>query len=1119
MSRIKLALAVIGATAVVATSVIALNISADKQQNAAPQPTPTSSASATAAPQPTPSPSATSTSKPKPPFSGGTKVEENGTTSYYKRAAANDVSKPLSSYSSALTATVRDEVLWANTKANRKLTKPKLDKSKLTSSFDSVLQSTFTGTTAGPITPKMPTASAGFNGLGSGFSGFTVNSAPPDTNMDVGATQIVQVVNSGLVVLSKTGTVLYGPVNINTLWSGFGGGCQNDNDGDPVVVYDRLAGRWVISQFAVSHTVNGSLDPYLECVAVSQTSDATGSYYRYAFGYSVFNDYPKMSVWPDAYYTSFNGFDDSGYWSGSFICGYERAKMLLGQTAAQTCTSYDLYYGAPLVASVEGTTPPAAGTPAYALSIYDSSSSYLALWRLTINWTGTPSISKSAMSLISIPAYTVACPTINSWTCVQQRGTTNQLDTLGDRMMFRFVYRKIGTQTSFVAAHTVDSGGVNSVRWYEFRPSGATLVKYQAGTYQPDLTHRWMPSISMDKVGNIAMVYSSSSSTLYPSVTVAGRLATDTLGTLGQGESIVKAGTGSQTGTLTRWGDYAAMVVDPADDCTFWSSTEYLAASGTFNWKTWISKFKFSSCAADATSYTVTGPSNGGIGVASTNFTVTTNGPFTGTITVTPAGAGVDTTPIDLVFDGTSTTKTFTVTPTEAGTVTFTVSNSGSLTDPTLLPSYTAALLATAFTFEGPSAGYKGQASGVFTVTPNGAYSGTITVTRTGTGNTGSTVLTFNGSSAPQTFTFTPASTGVVTLTATNSGGLTNPSALTYTVTTPPPAITAITASGAIGSTITITGSNLSSSSRVKIGTIGVTSFKVVSATSVTAVVAPGTTGGQVTIVDASGQTATSVSSFAVTYPASTATTISPTSAKVGGSLILSGTNLANVSAVSVAGISASGFSVNSTGTRLYVAVPAGVAAGAGKRVVVTTPNGDVTSTGSFTIQTGTTVPSISSLSTSRAARGATVTISGRNLASADAVYFNGVAAPFVVLSDTSILAGVPLTTTGMVTVHTVGGTSSGKSFTYSGNPVLPTISSSSGISPTVATVGSWITVSGSNFAGLTSVTFNGTPVVRFWVLSATKFMFVVPDGASSGTIVINTTGGTVTSTATVTIY
>src|SRR6266496_458110 len=182
--------------------------------------------------------------------------------------------------------------------------------------------------TVGPPTPPVTLS---FPGLGSGQYGFSVTGAPPDTDGAVGATQYVQWVNTSFAIFSKTtGALIAGPTAGNTLWSGFGGGCQSNNNGDPVVLYDKLAQRWVFSQFSVSTT------PYLQCIAVSTTSDATGTYNRYSFQYSNFDDYPKMGVWPDAYYETFNMFNGNTF-VGADACAYNRTAMLNGQSATQVC--------------------------------------------------------------------------------------------------------------------------------------------------------------------------------------------------------------------------------------------------------------------------------------------------------------------------------------------------------------------------------------------------------------------------------------------------------------------------------------------------------------------------------------------------------------------------------------------------------------------------------------------------------------------------------------------------------------------------------------------------------------------------------------------------------------
>ncbi len=841
-----------------------------------------------------------------------------------------DVSAPLLKISAAKNKIEEDDALGEKLERLREESYPKLNKANFTKPDTQVQKSFTVKSSKTAATPKLPT-STGFNGLGDGTNGFTVNSVPPDTNMDVSASQIVEVVNSGLAVFSKAGARLYGPVAINTLWSGFGGGCQTDNDGDPTVAYDRLANRWIISQFAVSHTTNGLRNPYLQCVAVSKTSDATGQYYRYSFGYTVFPDYPKLAVWPDAYYTTFNGFDvDGSGWTGSFICAYDRVKMLAGQAATQACTASDPNYGGVLVATIDGSTPPTQGTQAYAMAL--DTSSTMAMWRLSPTFGArSSSLTKSNLNSVTIPNFNLACPAVPDYTCVPQLGTSMTLDTLADRLMNRFAYRRIGGQDSFVASHTVDGSTATSVRWYEFRPSGSSLTTYQSGTYNPNSNHRWMPSIAMDQVGNIAMVYSVSSSAMNPAMAVAGRLVNDTLGTLAQGESIVKSGTGSQI-TYSRWGDYSAMAVDPADDCTFWAATEYLAADGVFNWQTYISKFKFLNCAAPAT------------------------------------------------------------------------------------------------------------------------------------------------------------------------------------------AISSITNSGAIGSTITITGTSLAKVNQVKIGGIGATNV-VASAGTVTATVAPGTSGGQVWVKTSDDQTATSGTNFTVTYPTVSARSVSPTTAKVGSSLTITGSNLNLVRSVTIGGVAATSFTA--TASTIYVGVPSGVTAGSAKTIILNTPNATPNvSAPNITISTGVTAPTISRVSSSRGGPGSAVTITGSNLASATAVTFGTTSARFIVLSSTSILATVPVVSSGgsAIKVTTAGGNSGLLTYSYQSNSATPTISSA-GVAPTVATVGSVITVSGTNLSGVSAISFNGTVVSSFTVISATQITFVVPGSATSGNFTVTTPGGQVTYSGSITIY
>ncbi len=434
-------------------------------------------------------------------------------------------------------------------------------------------------------------------GVGDGDYGFTPNAAPPDTNGAVGATQYVQWVNESFAVFNKTtGAIASGfPKTGNTVWSGFPGNCGVRNDGDPIVQYDKANARWILTQFSVP-----SGGPYEQCVAVSQTSDATGIYNRYSFSYgnTQFNDYPKLGVWPDAYYITFNIFNNASTFAGAKLCAYDKAAMLAGAPATQQCFQLSTSYGGVLPPDVDGATAPPAGAPAPFLNFGSNS---LNLWRFHVDFANSANTTLSTPVNIPVNAFTEAC---GGGSCIPQPGTNNKLDSLADRLMYRLAYRNFTAagHESLVVNHSIKASGskrseVDGVRWYELRSvTSGTPTVYQQGTYAPaDGTSRWMGSIAMDKVGNIAVGYSASSGSLFPSIRFTARAAADPLGTLGTETNLLTGG-GSQTGTLHRWGDYSALTVDPVDDCTFWYTNEYEKVSGSFNWSTRIASFKLAGC-------------------------------------------------------------------------------------------------------------------------------------------------------------------------------------------------------------------------------------------------------------------------------------------------------------------------------------------------------------------------------------------------------------------------------------------------------------------------------------------------------------------------------------------
>jgi PASTA domain len=448
--------------------------------------------------------------------------------------------------------------------------------------------------------PNIPSPELNFDGIA--FPGVNCNCAPPDTNGEVGAAQFVQMVNQGFQVFDKTtGASLLGPLDIATVWHGFGGVCENDGWGDPVAVYDQLANRWVISQFAGFDT-NGTITD--ECIAVSTTSDATGTWNRYGFHLgNDFFDYPHLGVWPDAYYMSVNVFNAEGTaFLGPQPFAFDRTAMLDGTEATFVTTRNPSVFSssndAMLPADLDGSTPPPAGAPDPFLMSGEGST--WKLWRFHANF-GTPTNSTFTLGGSLTPApYTELCPPgPESQACVPQAGVTSgdYLDGLGDRGMFRLAYRNFGDHEALVGNQSVASGGVAGIRWYEIghATSGAPAFRQQS-SYQPDATWRWLGSAAMDRDGNLAVGFSASSPTIHPQIRYAGRLAGDPLNTLAQGEAHMFDGSGSQTATGNRWGDYSDLTVDPVDDCTFWYTNEYYSAPGDFNWRTRIGSFKFPSC-------------------------------------------------------------------------------------------------------------------------------------------------------------------------------------------------------------------------------------------------------------------------------------------------------------------------------------------------------------------------------------------------------------------------------------------------------------------------------------------------------------------------------------------
>jgi len=453
-----------------------------------------------------------------------------------------------------------------------------------------------------PPLANAPEASITFPGLDHDGWG---DGWPPDTNGDVGPQHFIQTVNTSVGIFRKSDGANLAAFTFNTLFSSAATGtpCDTSNQGDPVVVYDQQADHWIISDFAWSNFTSGAM---YQCFAVSITGDpVSGGWYFYAVQTDAgghIPDYPKLGVWPDGIYMSANVFDTTGqqFFQNVRVWAFNRTEMESGSTLH--AVSFDLpakiqgiSVFSLLPSNLRGDAPPT-GRPNLFASIWGI---YAArVWQFHVDWTTPANSTFTGPSDVSIGTFSVGPVT------VPEKAPGNNLDTLTYRLMMQNQYRRLGGQESLWLAHTVGNGsGIASVRWYQLNVSGGTVVTsgpVQQGTFNPDATHRFMPSLAVDGTGNMAIGYSVSTSTTYPSIRYAGRLVTDPLNTLGQGETTMWTGTGAQTNTCggspcERWGDYTAMTIDPVDDCTFWYTNEYYDTDGG-NWQTRIGSFKYASC-------------------------------------------------------------------------------------------------------------------------------------------------------------------------------------------------------------------------------------------------------------------------------------------------------------------------------------------------------------------------------------------------------------------------------------------------------------------------------------------------------------------------------------------
>lgn len=656
-----------------------------------------------------------------------------------------------------------------------------------------------------------------FEGIGAGFQNFNLSSAPPDTNGAIGATQYVQTVNASFAVFDKnTGAVLYGAADISTLFTSLTGSvCGVQGETDPVVLYDKLANRWLISVINASNS-----SKFAECIAVSTTSDATGTYalYEVQFG-TTLPDYPKLGVWPDAYYYTSDAFPVSGN-GYEAACAFDRAAMLAGQAMQSVC--FQNPYFALMPSDMDGTTAPPSGEPNFFIGVGSSNgaANALVLFKFHVDFATTSNSTFTGPVTIPVASYNPMCNNSNAGQCVPQYGTTQKLDSLNFTPMFRLAYRNFGSHESLVATHSVDAGSSGGVRWYEIQDPNGTSggpTLYQQGTWAPDSNWRWMGSVAMDSAGDIAAGYSISSGAMHPAIAVTGRTPSDALGTL-ETETVIFDGPGSQTPTLNRWGDYSAITVDPVDDCTFWYTTEYIPSpNGAFNWHTRIASFRMDNCVPASTAADFT------ISPSPDTVSITPGNSGTSTLTIAPLNSFNSTVNLTAAVTGGPAGVTASLNPTSvtggSGTSTLTINTTNASPGGNFTIAVTATgggLTHTAYvTVALPGFSIATSGTGNISVNQGGAANNTITV-NSFNGFTGTVNLSATGVPAGVTAVFSPnpaATSSTLTLTASSSAATTAPVAVTISGTsgalmqtaTLNVAVSAATGTGGSGTPIDLT--------------------------------------------------------------------------------------------------------------------------------------------------------------------------------------------------------------------------------------------------------------------------------------------------------------------------
>lgn len=420
------------------------------------------------------------------------------------------------------------------------------------------------------------------------FDGQTSPYYPPDCNGSVGPNHYFQTVNTTYAIYNKSGTKVAGPTDLNLVFGSVTG--SSCNDGDPIILYDDQADRWLFVEFSLCGTNNYML------IAVSSTPDPTGTYYAYSFDVADTPDYEKMGVWRDGYYMATNtdpGTDIYVFEREAMIAGAASPKMVAFDNPNRP-TSIDGFMCIPPIDN-DGSFAPA-GSPGLFIAMNDDAiaggSDQLWIYELSVNWTNPSSSTFARTQQLNVTAFDSNFG--NNWTNIKQPGTTQELDAIPQVIMNVPQYRNFGTYQSIVCCHTVDVDGTDhaGIRWYELRKTTGNWTIRQQGTYAPDANSRWMGSIMLNATGKIGLGYSISSSTVYPGIRYCGQSSNayaNATNALDVAEEIIQTGSYSQT-DAERWGDYSLLSVDPTDNETFWFTSQYVGSGSTRKSK--IASFK-----------------------------------------------------------------------------------------------------------------------------------------------------------------------------------------------------------------------------------------------------------------------------------------------------------------------------------------------------------------------------------------------------------------------------------------------------------------------------------------------------------------------------------------------